>query len=100
MEGLEPCRNDPVRRGSFAECGSERVPASAMSYSPVAARQRKRPLSVNLTNRTTFMQPQPTARGKIETGLVFGRAALMLLRERPVDQLDADAAVLHWEAKT
>src|SRR5215831_1787856 len=42
MEGLEPCRNDPVRRGSFAECGSERVPASAMSFSPVAAARRQR----------------------------------------------------------
>jgi hypothetical protein len=32
---------------------------------------------------------------EVQTGLVLGRAASMLLQEWPVDQLDMDAAVLH-----
>jgi hypothetical protein len=32
---------------------------------------------------------------EVETGLVLGRAAEMLLQKRSVDQLDMDAAILH-----
>jgi hypothetical protein len=42
------------------------------------------------------IQRQPAAiYRQIETGLVFGRAGLVLIQKRRVDQLDIDAAVLH-----
>jgi hypothetical protein len=42
------------------------------------------------------MQPEPAlGDGALKTGLVFRRRALELIKERPVDLLDVDAAVLH-----
>ena len=42
-----------------------------------------------------LVQPQPAAFDRhVETGLVLGRAASMLLQELPVDQLDIDSAAL------
>src|ERR1700674_5372210 len=41
------------------------------------------------------MEDEPAAGDRqIEASLVFGRAALVFAEERPVDQLDEDAAVL------
>jgi len=43
-----------------------------------------------------LVEPQPAALdAQVETGLVLGRAAAQFVQERPVDQLDVDAAVLH-----